>query len=77
MDFWWDIGLPAAVVILVMAAFSTPIIGVAAWVSSAACSSQASKMELEHSWGMLQNCMVRVDGKWMLLDSYKVVRLRP
>lgn len=54
-----------------------PIFGLAAWINSAQCASQSSKMELESSWGMLQDCMVRVDGKWMLLDSYKVVKLRP
>lgn len=56
---------------------SAPMLGLAAILSSAQCSSQASKMELEHSWGMLQECMVRVDGKWMLLESYKVVKIRP
>lgn len=53
------------------------LVGVAMIATYAGCGSQASKMELEYSWGPLQDCMVRVDGKWMLLDSYKVVRLRP
>lgn len=42
-----------------------------------ACNSQASKMELEHSFGPLQDCMVKVDGKWMPLASYKVIITRP
>lgn len=53
------------------------LMGLAFWLAAATCSSQASKMELQHSWGPLQDCMIHVDGKWMLLDSYKVVKLRP
>ena len=45
-----------------------------AWLASAQCESQAHKMELDHSWGMIQECMVRVDGKWVLLRQYRVPR---
>lgn len=53
------------------------ILGLGMWVDFASCASQASKMELASSWGPLQDCMVQVDGKFMPLKSYKVVKLRP
>ncbi len=54
-----------------------PLFCLIAGLNYAQCSSQASKMELEYSWGPLQDCMVRVDGKFMPIESYKVVKLRP
>lgn len=56
----------------------TPLIGIAMWGAYATCGSQSSKMGLEYSWGPLQDCMVKVDGSWMMLDSYKlIVKVRP
>jgi hypothetical protein len=74
--FWEDFGIPALVVFAVILGIGAIISAPALMLAYAACASQASKMELDHSWGPLQDCMVKVDGKWMPLDSYKVVKLR-
>ena len=61
-----------------MATLFMPIIGVAMWATYATCDSQSSKMGLEYSWGPFQDCMVKVDGLWMMLDIYKmIVKVRP
>lgn len=52
------------------ALFGAPV----AALESYACSSQANKMRLEHSWGPLQDCMVRVDGRWLPLANYRVIQ---
>jgi|HubBroStandDraft_6_1064221.scaffolds.fasta_scaffold00056_76 hypothetical protein len=39
-------------------------------LSSAVCTAQASRMQLEYSWGPLQDCMVKVDGKWTPMRRY-------
>lgn len=75
--FWKDFGIPFLVIVGIMIAIIAIITAPVMMMVAASCSSQASKMELEHSWGPLQDCMVRVDGKWMPLDSYKVVKIRP
>lgn len=41
-----------------------------------ACSSKASKMGFEFSWGPLQDCMINADGQWILLDSYKTAKIK-
>lgn len=60
--------LLAGVFVCVLA---SPFVGAALWMASTSCASQAHKMELEYSWGPLQDCMVKVDDKWMLLSSYQ------
>lgn len=36
---------------------------------AAACSAQAEKMGFEHSFSPLQDCMVRVNGRWIFIDA--------
>ena len=62
------------IVILTMIGF---VVGFVALLANATCTSRSSIMGLQSSWGILQDCMVQVDGKWMPLDSYKVIRIRP
>ena len=45
------------------------------WAATAAtCATQASKMGFEHSWGPLQDCMILVDGHWIPIGSYRVIK---
>ena len=76
-DFITDLVIPLGVVFLVMIGFVCVIFVPIGWAGYAQCASQASKMDVPYSWGILQDCMVQLDGKWIPLDSYKVVKLRP
>lgn len=76
-DFWEDVGLPITVIGVLLIGLLALLMVPVGFVTYAACGSQATKMDLQYSWGPLQDCMVNVDGKWMLLDSYKVIRVRP
>ncbi len=72
--FMEDIGIPVMICFAIMI-FIFGLIGV--WVSSAQCRQQADKMGVPHSWGVVQDCMVQVDGKWIKMDAYKVVKVTP
>ncbi len=37
------------------------------------CESKAGKMALPYSYGLIEGCMVQVDGHWVPLESYRVI----
>jgi hypothetical protein len=43
------------------------------WFASAQCSSKATLMQVEHSYGPLQGCMVKVNGRWLPLQAVREV----
>lgn len=59
---WWAWLLIAA---------ACPVIGFGA--SSWGCSSKAAAMGIESSYGPLKGCMIRVDRKWIPIESYRVL----
>lgn len=72
-----EFAIIATVCIVGLCLLVSPIIGLAAFIDSTECSSKSAAMEFEKSWGPFQGCMIRVDGKFMPLASYKVVKVRP
>lgn len=52
----------------------TVAVGVGMGLDSAGCASKSRLMGLEYSWGPLQGCMVRHDGRWDPLEKYIVMR---
>lgn len=52
------------------------LVGLCMWLAEASCTSQASKMGVEHSWGPLQDCMIMVDDRWEPLDWQSSVRIK-
>jgi hypothetical protein len=43
-------------------------------LESATCSNKAGIMEMKHSYGMLQGCMIEHrPGKWVPLKNYRVL----
>lgn len=76
-EFMEDLGIPLAIMFGVLL-LAVMVIGIpVALAARGACASQAAKMDVPYSWGPLQDCMVQIDGKWILLDAYKVVKVRP
>ena len=61
----------AAVVI-----FIGTLVGLALWLAAASCTSQANRMGVEHSWGPLQDCMIRTDDRWEPLDWQSSIRIK-
>lgn len=37
------------------------------------CKAKAEKMGFECDWGFVQGCMIKVNGKWMSMESYRVI----
>lgn len=37
------------------------------------CEAKADMMKLPHQYGLLEGCMVEVDGRWRPLESYRVI----
>lgn len=54
-----------------------PILGVVTVLGHVTCASQARQMNVPYSYGLLQDCMVEVDGKWIGIDGYKIVKVQP
>jgi hypothetical protein len=50
--------------------FVAVVVGLVVWAESAQCSIQATKMQLEYSWGPLQSCMVKANDKWIPMRRY-------
>ena len=68
----WDlVSMIAAVVI-----FIGTLVGLALWLAAASCTSQANRMGVEHSWGPLQDCMIRTDDRWEPLDWQHSIRIK-
>ena len=42
-------------------------------LSAYQCNSVAVKMGLHYSYGPIQGCMLKVDGKWVPKESYRVL----
>jgi len=54
----------------------SPIIGLAMWLEFATCSSRAERMDMAHSWGPLQGCMIEYKPKqWIHIKNYRAVDL--
>lgn len=67
---WEDIFFSTAIATIVAATVLGSI-----WLESAKCSSQADLMALEHSYGPIQGCMVKVNGRWLPLKAIREVNL--
>lgn len=42
------------------------------WLASASCDAKATAMETEHSFGILQGCIVKFQGRWIPLENIGV-----
>ena len=52
------------------------LVALCMWLAAASCASQASRMGVEHSWGPLQDCMIRTDDRWEPLDWQSSIRIK-
>lgn len=62
---WFILIAIAALVIL-------PFFGLM-YISQKECEAKATKMEMVHSWGMLQGCMVKDANRWWPIERYLVI----
>lgn len=60
----WAIGL------MVTIAF---VVGLSYVIALPPCEAKAKRMGLRYEYGLLEGCMVKVDNRWIPLDSYRVV----
>lgn len=60
----WVIGLMLSI---------AAIVGLSYVLSSIPCEAKAERMGLQHDYGLLEGCMVKVDNRWVPLDSYRTV----
>ena len=37
------------------------------------CDSKATEQGLEHQWGPFKGCLIKVDGKWVDYDKWRVM----
>lgn len=49
------------------------IMGVAMFTPYFTCHSKAKAQGLECQWGIMQGCMVKVDGKWIDYDRLRIM----
>ena len=42
-------------------------------LSTWSCSAKADAMQLPHDYAVLQGCMIKVEGRWIPLESYRTV----
>lgn len=49
------------------------VFGGALALDYASCRSKSTAMNVEHSYGPLQGCMVRVNGRWLPIESVREV----
>jgi len=57
--------------------FVAGLFAVANLMSRLGCEATAAQMGVEHRYSVWTDCMVRVDERWIPLDAYKVVKVRP
>ena len=53
--------------------FAILLITSAVFFGKLQCSAKAEKMGFECDGGFVQGCMIKVNGKWMSMDSYRVI----
>lgn len=57
----------------IVGATMAAVLGFALFMPSYECSSKAEKQGLEHDWGIIQGCMVKIEGKWIDYDKWRVM----
>lgn len=57
----------------IVTAFVILLIASAVYFGKLQCSAKAEKMGFECDWGVVQGCMIKVNGKWMSMESYRVI----
>ena len=67
--------IPVVVTLGIVLTLIGGMIGGAMVLDRSSCYSQADAMSVNWSWGILQGCMIVVDGKNIPLSAYKVVKI--
>lgn len=57
----------------IVTAFVILLIASAVYFKKTQCSAKAQKMGFECDWGFVQGCMIKVNEKWMPMNSYRVI----
>lgn len=57
-----------ATVVLILAC-----LGVSYCSESYTCDSKASEQGLEHQWGPFKGCLIKVEGRWIDYDKWRVM----
>lgn len=47
------------------------LLSLGAWADSAGCHHQWEKSGFEADWGIIQGCLIKVDGRWIPSDNYR------
>lgn len=66
-SFWYLVGA-----LLVVGGVVLGIGVVSTWANGYSCRTKAEAMELEHRFGWLQGCLLKVHGQWVPIANYRV-----
>ena len=69
-EIFWGV----APVVILFALFLVVVIAPLAFLDSVMCKSKSAQMGMNHSWGMLQGCLIEYEPrKWIPIQNYRVV----
>lgn len=63
----------AFISLLALAAILVACLGIAGCTERYACISKASVQGLEHQWGPFKGCLIKVDGRWIDYDKWRIM----
>jgi hypothetical protein len=59
--------------LVVMAVCSSAVVVLALTGDRYTCGKKAEAQKLEHQWGPFKGCLIKVDGKWIDYDKWRVI----
>lgn len=71
---WKEVVATISCALAFMAVFVAITVYLLSLGASATCSAISSKMGVEHSYSLMTDCIVKVDGRWEPLRQHRSVR---
>lgn len=68
-----EIWIAIVIYLLVIAGGCAAVFGVALAGDRYTCIEKAEAQKLEHQWGPFKGCLIKVDGKWIDYDKWRVM----
>lgn len=61
------------IILLALLVFIAGLVGAYPFLQYLECHTKAEKQGLECTWGIIQGCMVKIDGKWVDYDRFRIM----
>ena len=68
-----DICIAAIIYVAIIAVCCAAVVGLAMAGERYTCGEKAEAQKLEHQWGPFKGCLIKVDGKWIDYDKWRVM----